>query len=102
MPKPDVNFFTGSVSINADVTPVTRQKIDQVSPEKWGTMTIEQLWDQRIILANRAVKALQSGNSNIAQQIQLGVNSLDELLRTRAEQAEEENIRKPNSTGFLY
>jgi len=89
MPKPNVKDFTGAVNISADVTPTTREPIYQVTPEKWGQMDINQLWDQRIILNNRVVKALQSGHADIAKQVQAGLNSLDALLQYRNDQAEE-------------
>lgn len=87
---PNIKDFTGAVNINADITPVTRQKIEKVSPEKWGQMNITQLWDQRIILNNRSIKAFQCGHAEIAKQLQIGLNTLDMLLQRLAAEAEAE------------
>jgi len=89
MPKPNVKDFTGAVNILADITPTTREPIEQVTPDKWHTMDINQLWDQRIVLHNRSIKALQSGHMEISQQIDKGINSLDALIQYRSDQAEE-------------
>jgi len=81
----NVKDFTGAVNVtNGDVTPVTRQKIEQVTPDKWHLMDINKLWDQRIILNNRMVMALQSGHGEIAQQVQKGINTIDALLQRKA------------------
>lgn len=83
----DVKDFTGAVNVNGDVTPITRQKIEKVTPEKWGQMDINGLWDQRIILNNRAVMALQSGHAEVAKQVQAGINMIDAILQQKAEAA---------------
>jgi len=83
----DVKDFTGAVNINGDITPITRQKIEKVSPENWGKMDINALWDQRIILNNRSVMALQAGHAEIAKQLQVGINTIDAILQQKAEAA---------------
>ncbi len=93
-----VEDYTGAVNINADITPVTRQKIESVTPEKWGEMDINMLYDQRIIMQERVVKSLQAGHAEIAKQVQQGLNSLDVLLQYKADQAE----KNPNAkSGFI-
>lgn len=87
----NIKDFTGAVNINADITPITREKIDAVTPEKWLEMDINMLWDQRIILNNRVVKALQSGHAEIAKQVQKGIHSIDALLEHKAAQEEAKN-----------
>jgi len=89
---PNVKDFTGAVTVDntADVTPVTRQKIEKVTPDKWHQMDINQLWDQRIILSERIVKAHQAGHAEIALQIQQGVNAIDMILRQRASEQEDD------------
>ena len=79
----NVKDFTGAVNISDDITPITRQKIDQVTPEDWLKMDISTLWDQRITLSNRMVMALQSGHYDIAKQVQSGVNRIDVILQMR-------------------
>jgi len=92
----NVKDYTGAVNVNGDITPTTRQKIEKVTPEKWNLMDINSLWDQRIILNNRMIMALQSDHAAIAQQLQAGINALDALLQRKA--AEEES---KNKTGLI-
>lgn len=86
----DIKDFTGAVPVDtsAEVTPITRQKIEKVTPELWPQMDINRLWDQRIILNDRMIKAYQAGHAEIALQIENGIKTLDALLQRKA--AEEE------------
>lgn len=98
MAKVNVNDYTGAVNINADITPITRQKIEQVTPDKWHEMSIDKLWDQRIILNNRMIKASQAGYAEIAKQVQVGINAIDALLQRKDDEAEE---TRDNGLGII-
>lgn len=89
MAKPDISKYTGAVNISADITPVTRVKIEQVSPEKWHLMNVNALWDQRVILANRSIAANQAGHAEIAKQINTGIMQIDRLLEKKADEEEQ-------------
>ena len=84
----NVKDFTGAVNINGDVTPITRQKIDKVTPESWNQMNSSALWDQRITLANRQAMAMEAGHGGIAKQIQQGINTIDAILHRQAVESE--------------
>ncbi len=84
----DIKHFTGAVNINGDVTPISREPIGQVTPEKWKEMTIENLWEQRFILSERMAKAHQSGYAGLAQQVQTGITSLDVFIQKRSVEIE--------------
>jgi len=99
MAKVDISKYTGAVNINADITPITRVKIDQVNPEKWHLMDINALWEQRIILTNRMIAANQAGHMEIAKQINAGVMKIDFLLKKKAD--EEENTARDGTGGTL-
>ncbi len=90
----DVNKYTGAVNINADITPITRQKVETVTPEKWHEMNIERLWDQRLILNERAILAGQAGHAEIAKQVYAGMARIDVLLQIR-EKEKSEAIENP-------
>ncbi len=93
-----IEDFTGAVDINADITPVTRKKIQTVSLDKWPEMSIGMLLQQRLVLIERVTMSLQSGHAEIAKQVQLGITSLDQLIQYKMAQ-EEEN---PNAeAGFI-
>ncbi len=85
----NVEDFTGAVNISGDLTPITRQKVEQVTPEKWTQMTIGALWDQRLVLSNRIVQAQQCGHAEMINQIQHGINMLDAVLAHKTKEAEE-------------
>lgn len=84
----DVKDFTGAVNINGDVTPITRQKIDKVTPNKWNQMNSNALWDQRITLYNRMIMAQAAGQGGVAKQIQQGINTIDAILQRKATESE--------------
>ncbi len=89
MKKSDIAKYTGSVNINAKITPITRVKIEQVTPENWHLMDINTLWEQRIILTNRMIAANQAGHAEIAKQVNAGVMKIDSLLQKKSEEEEE-------------
>lgn len=89
----NIKDFTGAVNVlDGKVTPITRQKIEQVTPTDWQEMGITALWDERIVLDNRMMLAYQSGHAEIARQIQHGLNTIDALLQRKAiENAEKDS-----------
>lgn len=89
--KVSVEQFTGSVPVDGDVTPITRQPIDKVNAEKWFNMTVSELHQQREILMRRYYQALSVGIVN-AGAIEQGIKTIDALL---------ENKGGNDSLGFL-
>ena len=89
---PDIDKFTGAVNINGDLTPITRQKIETVTAERWTEMNNSELHDQRIILNNRMNMAYNSGQAAVAQQIQAGINTIEALLSRTADTAQKRTI----------
>lgn len=83
----NVQQFTGAVNIEADVTPTTRQKIETVTPDKWGEMNIDMLWEQRFILTERMILAQQTGHGEIAIQLQPGLIQIDAILQFKKAEA---------------
>jgi len=51
-------------------------------------MTMDALWDQRLVLSNRMIKAQQCGHMEMLPQMQNGLNTLDAILNHRAAEAE--------------
>lgn len=91
----DIGKYTGAVNVNGDVTPVTRVKVETVSPEKWMDMGIGELFDQRVILADRMIKAHQAGHAEIGRQILGGISQIDAILRHKdalAQAANQEDV----------
>lgn len=81
--------LTGAVSVDGDVTPTLREKIEQVDPHGWGKMSVSELWEQKTTLMNRVVMAQQAGHPELVPQIQRGINTIDAILTAR--QAEQES-----------
>jgi len=96
----NVKDYIGAVNINADITPITRVKIETVTPEVWHEMNIDRLWDQRIILGERANLASQAGHAEIARQVHAGIARIDVLLQIR-EAEKSELIENPPRPGTL-
>ena len=76
--------ITGPISVNGDITPITHQKIEQVTPDKWEKMSIIDLWEQHNIIYNRICIATQVGNSEIVRQLGMGMTQLEALIESKA------------------
>lgn len=81
--KVSVEQFTGSVPVNGDITPITRQPIDKVNAEGWGNMTVSELHSQREILQRRYWQACSAGMLNGANTIDQGIKIIDMLLEQK-------------------
>lgn len=81
--KVSVHEFTGAVSVNGDITPVTRQPIDKVNAENWGNMTVSELHSQREILQRRYWQACSAGLLGGAGTIDQGIKIIDSLLEQK-------------------
>lgn len=81
--KVSVEQFTGSVSVDGDITPVTRQPIDKVNSGGWLNMSVSELHHQREILQRRYYQALEAGILNGASTIDQGIRSIDSILESK-------------------
>lgn len=70
----------GAISVQGDVTPITRQPVQAVTANEWNTMTMNQLHSQREILVQRYYGALSAGMLQGAQTIQMGIMTIDAKL----------------------
>jgi hypothetical protein len=89
--KVSVEQFTGSVSVDGDVTPITRQPVDKVNAGSWDKLSVSELHQQREILQRRYYQALSVGLVN-AGAIEAGIKTIDAIL---------ENKGANDSLGFL-
>ena len=78
--KTDVTQFTGAVSIEGDVTPITRQPVEKVHGNNWGNMSVSELHQQREILQRRYYQALSAGLVGGASTIDQGIKIIDMIL----------------------
>lgn len=66
-----------------NITPITKQKVEDVTPHKWDTMSVAELLDQRAILSRRIYLSLQSGQAHLAPHIQRGIDAIDALINSK-------------------
>ncbi len=79
----NIKKYTGTVSVDGDLTPITRKPIDVINADLWPEMTIEQLYDQRIMLNNRIHCAVEAGMYDMVQQLQHGMVTINGILSSK-------------------
>lgn len=73
-------LLEGAVSVEGDITPITREPIVKITPERWGQMSVSELHAQREVLANRYYNAIRAGLLDGAKTIQGGIAIIDSRL----------------------
>lgn len=68
------------VYVTDNITPTTREKIDQLRPHMWEKMSIVELFDQRAIFEKRISYAYQSSHAEMVPMLQQGLQALDEII----------------------
>lgn len=89
----------------ADVSthmPSTGTEVELVDASEWKEMSVVQLFDQRIILNNRFAMASQYGNPNMLKQIQMGIATIDAIIKYKETQ-KRKNVdkRQRDITGLI-
>ena len=88
----DVEKFTGAVNIEADVTPTTRESINNVDAGHWSDLSISDLYDQKITLESRLSYAMQHSPAMVIQ-LQRGIAAIDSVIRQKG-------AKMPSSRGL--
>ncbi len=83
MTKINVKDFEGAVSVNADITPITRQPIDQVDSDDWSSMSIAELQAQLVTLQQRYNIAAHLSSADLMKQLQKGIVRLNLILKSK-------------------
>ena len=79
--KIPIEQLEGAISVSdGKVTPITRNPISKITPERWSEMNANELHAQREIMCNRYYGAMQAGLMDGAKTIQAGIMRIDELL----------------------
>ena len=71
------------VDVNGDVTPTTNQKIKKIDASEWDSASLSDLYDHMNVLNNRLLQANECGAVSIAQQLQRGINRLQQIINSR-------------------
>lgn len=82
--KPNVEDFTGAVNVNADITPITRQPIDQIDSTDWRNAPVSELQEHLAILSKRVGIATNLGNALLLTQLNKGIAQLKFLIKEKS------------------
>ena len=86
--------------VNGDTTP-SGKHVELVSADLWPNMTVNELMDQRIVLANRLAIASQYANPAMLRQLQMGLNRLDAILKSKENIDYRKPKHKKDPTGLI-
>ena len=75
----------GSISVGheAEVTPVTRQRINNVDAKQWKDMNLTELYDQLAVLESRRIKLYEIGQGPMAEQLEKGIAMLQAVIKAK-------------------
>lgn len=76
------------ISVNANVTPITQQPVESIDADQWANMGPKELQDQLFALQQRYYAAMAMNQTDMAKQIQKGINKLTFLLKQHPENTE--------------
>ena len=79
--KPEIP--SGPISVTADITPITHQKVEKLDASQWEEMTTSDLFKQRLVLQQRLDAVALMGNLSMHQQLTLGMIRLNKVLSER-------------------
>ncbi len=78
--KIDLTELEGAISVQGDITPITRKPVEAVTADKWQGMSVLELSRQREILTQRMYFAQRNGLLDGAKTIEQGIMLIDMLL----------------------
>ncbi len=73
----------GPISVTADITPITHQKVEKLNASLWDDMTTSDLFKQRLVLQQRIDAVALMGNYPMHHQLTLGMLKLNKVLSER-------------------
>lgn len=71
------------VSVEGDITPITRQKVEKVDAGEWEAMSVSQLHEQLLTMENRLLYVRQIGHDEMTTQLIRGINLLRGLIHLK-------------------
>ena len=73
----------GSVPVNGDLTPITRQPIDKINAAEWEDMPFEALEVQYNMLVKRINLVRSMGRTDLSGQMERGLKFLLQLIEQK-------------------
>jgi hypothetical protein len=78
------------------------KEVEVVTADEWMNMSINDLFDQKLVLNNRLNIASQYGNPAMLKQIQAGIMQLEAIIRHKEQQhIKNINNRNRDVTGLI-
>lgn len=71
------------IDVNSNISPITKQPIQEIRADKWLKMSTSDLFDQKLILESRLAIANRIGNFSLMQQIQMGIDQIHAIINSR-------------------
>ncbi|KKN44122.1 hypothetical protein LCGC14_0696490 [marine sediment metagenome] len=84
----DPKYTDKPISVDANVTPITQQPVESIDADQWANMGPRELQNQLFALQQRYYAAMSMNQTDIAKQIQKGLNNLTLLLKRHPENTE--------------
>lgn len=66
-----------------EITPISREPIDRVQAEYWQSLSLSELFDERVTLNNRITYMYEMNKPDIARQIERGVAIIDQIVKQK-------------------
>ena len=86
---------TGPISVDGDITPITKQPIDSIDASLWPDMDIADLHDQRVFLQNRLNIVLSNAaHPDVINQMNRGMQMIDQMIASK--HTEDASPHKPS------
>jgi len=81
------NKNTGvTVDENSKITPISKKEILDVHADKWDTMSLSELYQQKSIMEERLFAVLSfCDNPDVLNQIKMGMNRLAAIIESKEE-----------------
>ncbi len=73
----------GSVSVNGDITPVTRRPIPQINANEWANMGYDELFRQHSDLKKRMLTVRTMGRPDLEKTMARGLAQLEQLMQEK-------------------
>ena len=83
--KDQIKSVEGAVSVDGDITPVTRQPIDRVNALEWSELSVGDLQAQLVTLTKRRETALSVGSISTAKAIDRGIAQLTQIINQKTQ-----------------
>lgn len=73
-----------SVNVQDDITPISREKIENVNSFNWNNLKLSDLYQQKSILEKRLFSARQLHNQNMVEQLERGISHIEAVIKSKS------------------